>query len=40
MKRVWPNNSPIVKHSGYFKLSYNPIGLLFKEISKKNKKVS
>ncbi len=38
MKMVWQSNEPLRKHSGYFKLSYNPTGYFIKEISKKIKK--
>lgn len=31
-------NVPLTKYSGYFKMSYNPLSLLIKELSKKNKK--
>ena len=40
MKRVWLNNDTSYKHSGYFKMSYNPNSLIFKEISKKIKKTT
>lgn len=35
MKRVWPTNGPLKNHSGHFKMSYNPTGLIFKELFKK-----
>jgi hypothetical protein len=38
MKRVWSSSEPMKKQSGYFKLSHNPTGLIFKEIQKKMKK--
>ena len=40
MKRVWPVDGPKDRYGGYFKLSYNPMSLFFKEITKKNKKTA
>lgn len=40
MKRVWQSNEPLRKHTGYFKMSYNPMGYIVKEISKKIKKTA
>lgn len=40
MKRVWPNNEPLYKHSGFYRISYNPISMLIKEIQKKIKKTT
>lgn len=32
------DETPFIRYSGHFKMSYNPLSLLIKEISKKNKK--
>ena len=38
MKIYKLEDEPLTKYSGHFKMSYNPLSLLIKEISKKNKK--
>ena len=40
MKRVWQNNGPMTRYSGYYRVSYNPMSFLIKEIQKKIKKTA
>lgn len=38
MKREWYDKVPLTRYSGYYKVSYNPLSLLIKEIQKKVQK--